>query len=495
MGHSGEFMEQSLRWYLCEMITAYETDGVSRRRRDLEYLRVFSRLDLAICLALAASVSKIAPLAALALVLLPFLQGAFGNQRLGEATERDFRSRFGIPEKVLLRRSNKPDSYVFSMPLRSILFLAPDVSGGPHTSNNRGKIAHELGHIGEYDLPVLYIILLACTSWLAVSLLHFGRLLFGGIEDYQGQQDLQLTGIAWAILLLLCTTAGLATAHRVAHRREHIADLAASVENNGDLLAFLSQGALEERYRKAKSALGRLNNRFAHPAKTVRLRIVTDGYERAARQVGRYGMIWSVSVGIFMILAALPFAPSAQPAPFMRVLPLVLSGMALVVAAGLAGSAADRLRALAKIDQRPYAAAFLSAVALGFVLVVWGFMALEYFAFGVTEFGSATYLAAPAFGVGLWAAGVWINTAVFGWTGLPNLFAAVSSAALFLISAVLGFFFLSEPVQSLPRSEGVRLLAGSIAITVYWAIGLVITTLVSLAVSWLLNRRSEPAAD
>ncbi|MCY7297296.1 M48 family metalloprotease [Alteromonas sp. a30] len=210
---------------------------------------------------------------------------------------------------VILRKINSASSQAFSFPFFKMIGVSEDTHSNLTSKNEYfrdlalGEIAHEIGHLNQYDRLVTYWLatstfILSLIGLVLITIQVISLILFGSFLEFE------LYGPTGVFLFTLFGFM-VFTFSRVVHQREYIADLY-GVSSLGDkFFSFLQNGKMiDECSRSQKSILEKLTlavNKFSHPPFSNRIKITSGEYLFSGSHMRSLGLQWSLIITLFTI--------------------------------------------------------------------------------------------------------------------------------------------------------------------------------------------------
>lgn len=177
--------------------------------------------------------------------------------------------------------SSQHDANVFSAPFLNVISVPRNFS--PHNNrHDRGILAHEVGHVGRWDVLYLYILLIALLN----SLFSYLRWVVYGY--FYGFPGLSTTSVMHVIAGFIA----LFFAQQILHRREHVADVLTSGDGRLDLLGVLARRVRAAKRMKSSTGFGNFLDRISHPNAEKRLSVLKGEELYPLQQYFFYGLFW-----------------------------------------------------------------------------------------------------------------------------------------------------------------------------------------------------------
>lgn len=206
----------------------------------------------------------------------------FTGKRLPADTRKTLRALYGLPRRLVIRRSDRADCYVVSSLGVSVLLISKEVLANPDTPDAKMKISHELGHLGRADL--VFTEMLSNAALMGLMIVAYGAGL-----DLTGALPFPDTAAAYALIALYLFVFGVGTYHikRFHFTREFLADSHAMANDPEGYGAFLRGRATRERYTRPRFRFLSSINPLSHPSFAERVRFQQEGYRTEEWREGR----------------------------------------------------------------------------------------------------------------------------------------------------------------------------------------------------------------
>lgn len=249
---------------------------------NLRIFQIFARHDLLIvfCALGGAYLENLTlGLVITAIPFLEFLRAFNTTKSIPEDLKAKIRNQFPSTRRVIFRNSGNKASQAFSLPFLKMIFLSQEhidaYQDGRDFNINYVKaiLAHEIGHLTQFDRLII--------RWLQAIILIYGLATLIALYI----DIIVPLSISWRFiyspdvvrLLIMMSGFGFilfSLFHRIAHRREYIADLYALQTDKKIFLNFLHFCERTERKNKHKKKRGNKRNDWTHPSFYNRLKIV-----------------------------------------------------------------------------------------------------------------------------------------------------------------------------------------------------------------------------
>lgn len=278
-------------------------DSTQNIESNKKILQIFARHDVLVIVFALGGIYVFNFFIGLAFTIIPileFIAGYSRTKKLPSGLEKEIKQQHPSSEKVIFRNSGEEASQAFSLPFIKMVFVSQEhidayLSRRKFNVNHvNAIIAHELGHLDQFDR--MTIRWLQATFWLYVITAIFLFYIDIIVPVSINWRFIYSPGVVHTIVTLCVMFFIFRTLfHRVAHRREHIADLNALKTNKDIFLDFLSYGIRSENRRKPFGSV----NDVTHPPFFNRYGVATSEVTASVVHARQISFQWFALFFIF----------------------------------------------------------------------------------------------------------------------------------------------------------------------------------------------------